>query len=346
MVGITLDRSITNRLLAEKPPNVYYLGPVSDDRKNELIKKCSAGMTTSKYEGFGWVPFEFLTNGKPVLAYPLKVFNEIYGDLIIYAPTISDFIKHLKELYYNRFRTHVDKKAIRQLQATYDLNKAASKIIKRLNLKKLTIFTPDIPVNLNMVLGALLVDWKLWRSFKDNGISLRIFSNGEKFSQIFGLIDYTIYVGRTFQMLENRARLLEENVNVLQKTLRQILRFALLLVEPLCYVFWYIKNWKDESSKIIFATGDSQFLASIILKYIFKIKILLLMHDGRPFHYELISSRTHYIMKIYYLIQKHFLNHIDHLIVVSRAIRDEFLTLYRNHDKLEILWEERACMLK
>jgi glycosyltransferase involved in cell wall biosynthesis len=57
MIGWTEDKSIAARLEIEKPTNLYYLGVVSNDLKRDLIEKCSAGLTTSEYEGFGLTPF-------------------------------------------------------------------------------------------------------------------------------------------------------------------------------------------------------------------------------------------------------------------------------------------------
>jgi len=161
MIGSPWDASTVDRPMKAKTSNVHYLGPVSDRMKNELVRRCSAAITTSKCERFGWTPFEFLIAGKPVLAYPLGVFHEIYGDLVIYVDSVSAFIRQLRELYRRAFKSEIDSEEVAQLRRRRSLASATSRIVKLLDLKSLIIFTRDYPANSNMTLGCDIINWTL-----------------------------------------------------------------------------------------------------------------------------------------------------------------------------------------
>lgn len=60
--------------------NVIFLGHVSTERKNEMLKKCSALVFPSTHEGFGLVVLESFQMGKPVLAASVRPLDEIIRD--------------------------------------------------------------------------------------------------------------------------------------------------------------------------------------------------------------------------------------------------------------------------
>lgn len=60
--------------------NVIFLGHVSTDKKNEMLRKCSALVFPSTHEGFGLVVLESFIVGKPVLAASVPPLNEIIRD--------------------------------------------------------------------------------------------------------------------------------------------------------------------------------------------------------------------------------------------------------------------------
>ncbi len=66
------------------PPNVHYLGYVSDGQSKALLESCRAFLHPSLYEGFGLPPLEALACGKRVLAAAGTAVEGIYGDTLRY----------------------------------------------------------------------------------------------------------------------------------------------------------------------------------------------------------------------------------------------------------------------
>jgi glycosyltransferase involved in cell wall biosynthesis len=60
--------------------SVIFLGNISANEKNNLLKKCSALALPSTFEGFGLVLLEAYAAAKPVLVSDVKPFNEIVDD--------------------------------------------------------------------------------------------------------------------------------------------------------------------------------------------------------------------------------------------------------------------------
>jgi glycosyltransferase involved in cell wall biosynthesis len=60
--------------------NVIFLGHVSTEKKNEMLRKCSALVIPSTHEGFGLVVLESFQMGKPVLAASVRPLEEIIRD--------------------------------------------------------------------------------------------------------------------------------------------------------------------------------------------------------------------------------------------------------------------------
>jgi glycosyltransferase involved in cell wall biosynthesis len=336
MVGWPFDRSIANWLQAEKPANLYYLGAVPDDLKNELIEKCCVGLTTSKYEGFGLVPFEFLSAGKPVLAYPLEVFKEVYGNLITYAKSIDEFAQRSRQLC-NKCSPAVDSDAVAKRQAKYDLAKAASRIVRRLDARSLLVFTQDVSIGRNEIAGYYLLQWRLWKVIEENGIDLHILANGEKFSTAFNLEYRTTQVGRRLEPLRSHMKKPNQS-HGLNRLEKRVADLVIRTVEPMCYVYAYISNRRHLRSKVIIATGYSQIFAGIIVKHIFGFKLVHIVHDARLYRYDLGNSSL--FMKIYYLAYTHVLRHVDLILLVSNTVRKEFLNYYPYKDRLMVIWND------
>ena len=339
MLGWPYDKSIADRLMAEKPHNVYYLGSVSDALKKELIQKCSAGLTTSRYEGFGWTPFEFLTAGKPVLGYPLKVFKEIYGDLMIYADDVAGLITCLRELHGNKFKADINGVAIRDLKTRYDFSRAARKMVRTFRPESVFIFTPDVPIESDNITGFHLVNWRLWKSIKDEGIDLHILSSGWKFSRTHELAHWTSFVTGPLISFRMRLDTLEQTTTSLARLKKKLLNLTLLLLEPLCYVYFYIRQRKKAvSSVFVIATGTSQIFAAIVLKFLLRLKVACLIHDARFCTH--ITEWESFLMRCYYLFFTYCLRYVDHIMVVSKAVLEECLPLYPHHDRLMVIWDE------
>jgi hypothetical protein len=344
MIGWPHDKPIADRLVAEKPTNVYYLGAVPNDLKRELIEKCSVGLTTSKYEGFGLVPFEFLSAGKPVLAYPLEVFKEVYGDLIIYADSIDEITQRLRQLCSRHPSVTVDASAVAKRKARYDLAKAASRIVRRLDVKSLLVFTQDVSTNRDEIAGYYLLQWRLWKAIKENGTDLHILANGRKFSAEFDLADQTTEVGRVVQHLGRRMETLKQSPNRLHRAEARVVDLVMRTLEPMCYVYRYVTKRRDLPSRVIITSMySSEIFAAIIVKFIFGLKLAYLFHDATVQRYEWATSSL--FMKIYYLAYMRALQHVDLIMLVSNTMRKEFLSYYPYEDKLMVIWDENATQL-
>jgi hypothetical protein len=338
MLGAPSNRSVVGQLMTEKPPNLYYVGPLSDQSKIDLIQRSSVGLTTSKNEGFGWVPFEFLTAGKPVLANRLSVFEEIYGDLLVYAHDVAGFVKQLRKLYDEDFKTNIDREAMQRFLTKYDFAKAASGLVKRFNVTSLTVFTRDLPVGSDAVFGLHLVNWKLLKSLVDSGVDVRIFSYGKKFCTMFGLTDRTREVGRFLLPLRRNMYLLERSTRSLDKVKRKILNLALLSLEPFSFLFSYIRNRSEAPSRFVIATDVSQVFAAIMLKCILRLRVACLIHD-MIFAMPIWKGRS-VVMKIYFLVFTHSLGYLDYISVVSKATLRELSLLCPRCNNVEVLWKD------
>lgn len=337
IVGWTEDKSIAARLETEKPGNLYYLGVVSEYLKRDLIENCFAGLSTSKYEGFGWTPFEFLAAGKPVVVYGLEVFKEVYDDLVIYADDIADFARHLRRLCNTRLDVSVDIDAVTKRQARYDLSNAASNIMRRLGSRSLIIFVRDVPIGQNEISGFHLVNWRLCKLMRENGAELDIFSNVGKFATSFGLADRTMLVGSVVERLHWRWETLRESSKSLDIAEMKMVDFLWRTLEPLYYVYRYAAKRRRIPSKVIVAAGQSQIFAGIIAKYLFGLKLACLEHDSR----SLRGENKSVFNKIYYLCYAHALQHADVLMTVSNTMRKEFLECCPFYeDRLMVIWGE------
>jgi len=340
MVGAPSDKQIVDRLVTEKPPNLHYLGSVSDHLKEDLIRKCSVGVTTSVYEGFGWTPLEFLSAGKPAVAYPLRVFREVYGDLVSYVQNVAGFIRLLREFYSRGFRMKIDAEAVEKVQNRYDFARAASRFIDQLSLESLVIFATDLPSQdlLDGVLGFYLVEWQFWRSLLRTGICLQIYSNGTKFSSQFGIADRTLCVGRSLLLLKRHVYTLRQGATRLHRLVRKILYLSLLLLEPWYYVVAYIRNRKGVRTDFVLGGHPSTLFAAIVLKAIYGLRIAFLIHDAG--FYRLIWESKSFAMRIHCLVFTYCLRYVDHVTVVSKATANEFSAFYQHREKIGLLWGE------
>src|SRR5208337_1006051 len=102
------------------------------------------------YEGFGWTPFEFLAARKPVLALPLDVFKEVYGDSLIYASNVREFAQRLRILYRAGFRFKINREALQRFRDTYNFTRAASTMLGEFG-RSLTILGRDLPPNSELI---------------------------------------------------------------------------------------------------------------------------------------------------------------------------------------------------
>ena len=334
MIGWPYDKAIVDRLEKEKTANVLYLGAVSEELKEELIEKCSVGLTTSKYEGFGLTPFEFLRAGKPVLAYPLEVFREVYGDLIIYVVSIDDFVKHLRRMCDKGFFGTVNADAVTKRLVRYDLAQAASRIVRRLGTKSLLIFTEDVSIGRDAIAGYYVLQWRLWKLIKESGVNMHILANGTKFSTEFNLVDRTTQTGSVVEYL----RCLMEALNRRNRRGGRVIDLVVRVLEPMCYVYQYIMKRKDMPSRVLIVTGYPRIFGGVIIKYLFGLKLVCLIHDMRLYKYGLV--RSSFPVKVYLLALAHVLMHVDLIMLVSDTMRREFLNYYPYEDRLMVIWGE------
>lgn len=353
MIGSPFDASILDQVVRDKPSNLHYLGPVLDETKNQLIRLSSAGITTSKYEGFGWVPFEFLTAGKPVLAYPLIVFQEIYGDLVLYANNVGGFIDILTKLKKQKFKVQIDCTKVAQLQERWNLTRVGSTLVKRFNMHSLAIFTFDYPPNSNIILGCDIVNWKIWKNISEKKVQLQIFTNGTKYSNALRLNTQTIRVGRHLEFLQqlkkemkksswiNNDFVLSETESYgLKKISAKLIDLILLILEPASYAFAYVKHQNKNRPQYIMASRTPEILAALIVKFLFRVKLICLIHDADFFDLNL--PKASFPMKVYYLSFIRCLRHVDYIVAGSRTTVESLSRIFPHPDRLTLLWGEET----
>ena len=97
---------------------VKFSQPINDAQKMKLIAGAKAVAAPSRFEGYGMVPAEALSNGVPVVVYDLPVLRQNYGDRLVYAKwnNPTDFAEKLTETIENP--PAVDKEEARE---TYGL---------------------------------------------------------------------------------------------------------------------------------------------------------------------------------------------------------------------------------
>lgn len=67
------------------PPNLRFLGYVSDKESKTLMRECRAFLFPSFYEGFGLPPLEALSAGaKRIVVSDIPVMHDIFGDIVDY----------------------------------------------------------------------------------------------------------------------------------------------------------------------------------------------------------------------------------------------------------------------
>ena len=73
------------------PPNVRFLGYLSDSDVKSLMQNCKAFLFPSFYEGFGIPPLEAMSTGCPVVVSDIPVMHEIFGESVHYIdPNSTD----------------------------------------------------------------------------------------------------------------------------------------------------------------------------------------------------------------------------------------------------------------
>ena len=77
------------KLSANKLPNVYFTGFVSDGEMKALMLRCEGLIQPSLYEGFGIPPLEALSLGKKVIVSNASCLPEIYEDAAYYIDPFS-----------------------------------------------------------------------------------------------------------------------------------------------------------------------------------------------------------------------------------------------------------------
>ncbi|MDT8445860.1 MAG: glycosyltransferase family 4 protein [bacterium] len=103
-----LDFELKDRKLAK---NVFPLGFVQGDEKVRLIKAAKVFLMPSHYESWGMTAVEAMACGKPVVAYDLPVFKEVFPEAMIKVPyeDFDAFANKVQELLQdaNRYQAVV-----------------------------------------------------------------------------------------------------------------------------------------------------------------------------------------------------------------------------------------------
>ncbi|MEM3519505.1 MAG: glycosyltransferase [Candidatus Hadarchaeales archaeon] len=106
VVGTYDDEVYAETLKKVAPPNVKFLGPVSDKVLIDLYSRCKAVIQTSIDEDFGQIPIEAMASGKPTIAVNEGGFKYtiIHGKtgILIQKPYVKNLVAAIKN--FDRYR--------------------------------------------------------------------------------------------------------------------------------------------------------------------------------------------------------------------------------------------------
>jgi len=78
-----------------KPKLQLIFGNHSDPQKAKVMSKCLFGLGMSTLEGFGVYTVEFAYYAKPFICRKLGVFEELYGDKLVYVDTVEEMAEKI-----------------------------------------------------------------------------------------------------------------------------------------------------------------------------------------------------------------------------------------------------------
>lgn len=85
VAGSVNEKVFSEKMAAQLPPNMRFLGYVSDEEAKALMRNCRAFLFPSFYEGFGLPPLEALSAGaKSLVVSDIPVMREIFGTGVDY----------------------------------------------------------------------------------------------------------------------------------------------------------------------------------------------------------------------------------------------------------------------
>ncbi len=96
----------------EVPPNVRFLGYVSDGEAKTLMRDCKGFLFPTIYEGFGIPPLEAMSAGAEAVVSDTEVMHEIYGDAAHYIDPMdyeADLSKIMTEISPEKKKEVLDK---------------------------------------------------------------------------------------------------------------------------------------------------------------------------------------------------------------------------------------------
>lgn len=79
------NSAVFRKINIDVPPNVIFVGHVTDEELIALYKHAKVFIYPSIYEGFGIPPLEAMVNGCPAIVSDLPVFHEVYGNWAYYC---------------------------------------------------------------------------------------------------------------------------------------------------------------------------------------------------------------------------------------------------------------------
>lgn len=300
----------------KRVPNLYWLGSVSEELKEQLIHECIAGITTSIQEGFGMTPLEFLSHNKPVIAYPLEVFKEIYGDSLIYATTTEEFVDHISQFEKDMTKYQIDYKRINEIQNKYNIKRAAlnmSQKLKTLN-SPILILARDIPENSTIIQGNYILEWKLWSNLAEISKKVYIISTGTKYSKN---IDIRKNIKMYIKHNKDDSKT-EPGIPIYSLSWYFALSVIILIRYP---------------AITLITSGAHLSILGALLHLLFPIKVISIVHDIGFVNQKNVSFTDiikHKIIRWAY-------NNIDYVVTVSRTSANHISEyLHRN---IEVIWD-------
>ena len=112
--------------------------PITDAEKMRVMRDAVCVAAPSKFEGFGMVPAEAMSNGTPVLAYDLPVLRQGYGDRIQYADWGDEkqFAQKLYDIVDGKTVVEVDAEEVRRTYGMEAMEKDMAERVPYFNFNR------------------------------------------------------------------------------------------------------------------------------------------------------------------------------------------------------------------
>ncbi len=120
--------------MTDTETNIQFLGYVSEVKKKSFLETCDVYISTSEHEGFNMPIGEALLLKKPIIAYALPVYREIYNNFVQLVPLNkrSKFVQEIIRVLENPTK-EISEKACAFVQENYSAEAIRKRLLKILH---------------------------------------------------------------------------------------------------------------------------------------------------------------------------------------------------------------------